>query len=41
MELFVQFNQVGTTVLLSSHDEASLDKVRCRRLQLAAGSVVA
>jgi cell division transport system ATP-binding protein len=41
MDLFVQFNQVGTTVLLSSHDEASLEKVRCRRLQLAAGSVVA
>jgi len=38
--LFVQFNQVGTTVLLSSHDEASLDKIRCRRLQLASGSVV-
>jgi cell division transport system ATP-binding protein len=41
MDLFVQFNQVGTTVLLSSHDEASLEKVGCRRLQLAAGSVVA
>jgi len=41
MDLFVQFNQVGTTVLLSSHDEASLEKVRCRRLQLAAGSVLA
>ena len=41
MDLFVQFNQVGTTVLLSSHDEASLEKVRCRRLQLSAGHVVA
>ena len=41
MDLFVQFNQVGTTVLLSSHDEASLEKVRCRRLELSAGHVVA
>ena len=41
MDLFVQFNQVGTTVLLSSHDEASLEKIRCRRLHLASGNVVA
>jgi cell division transport system ATP-binding protein len=41
MDLFVQFNRVGTTVLLSSHDEASLARLHLRRLQLAAGSVVA
>jgi cell division transport system ATP-binding protein len=41
MDLFVQFNQVGTTVLLSSHDEASLEKIRCRRLQISSGHVVA
>ena len=39
--LFRSFNQVGVTVLLSSHDEAGLDRLGCRRIALAHGAVVA
>ena len=39
LDLFVSFNQVGVTVLLSTHDEASLAHLECRRLALAGGSV--
>jgi cell division transport system ATP-binding protein len=36
-DLFASFNQVGVTVLLSTHDEASLGRLGCRRLCLAQG----
>jgi cell division transport system ATP-binding protein len=35
--LFASFNQVGTTVLLSTHDEAALAAIACRRVALAGG----
>jgi cell division transport system ATP-binding protein len=37
MDLFRSFNQVGVTVLLSSHDEIGLARLQCRRATLAAG----
>jgi len=37
VDLFVSFNQVGTTVLLSTHDEASLGRLNCRRVALSGG----
>ena len=37
VDLFVSFNQVGVTVLLSTHDEASLGRLGCRRVALSAG----
>ena len=39
VDLFVSFNQVGVTVLLSTHDEASLGRLGCRRVTLAAGAL--
>jgi cell division transport system ATP-binding protein len=39
LELFASFHQVGVTVLLSSHDEASLQCLGCRRLALAGGTL--
>jgi cell division transport system ATP-binding protein len=39
IDLFVSFHQVGVTVLLSTHDEASLGRLGCRRIALAAGAV--
>jgi cell division transport system ATP-binding protein len=39
LELFASFHQVGVTVLLSSHDEASLQRLGCRRLALAGGTL--
>ena len=39
VDLFVSFNQVGVTVLLSTHDEASLGRLGCRRVALAAGAL--
>ena len=41
LDLFVSFNQVGVTVLVSTHDEASLGRLGCRRLALTAGSLSA
>jgi cell division transport system ATP-binding protein len=41
VDLFVSFNQVGVTVLLSTHDEASLGRLGCRRVALEAGRVAA
>jgi cell division transport system ATP-binding protein len=41
IELFRSFNQVGVTVLLSTHDEAGLARLNCRRVVLEKGSVVA
>jgi cell division transport system ATP-binding protein len=40
MDLFKSFNQVGVTVLLSTHDELGLARVPCRRIAIAAGKVV-
>jgi len=40
VDLFVAFNQVGVTVLLSSHDEASIERLGCRRVALQAGGLV-
>jgi cell division transport system ATP-binding protein len=40
LDLFKAFHQVGVTVLLSSHDERGLDRLGCRRIALAHGSLV-
>ena len=37
--LFASFNQVGVTVLLSTHDEAALAAIQCRRVALTAGAL--
>jgi cell division transport system ATP-binding protein len=37
VDLFVSFHQVGVTVLLATHDEASLARLGCRRVALAGG----
>jgi len=37
VDLFASFHQVGVTVLLSTHDEASLGRLGCRHIALAAG----
>ena len=37
LDLFRSFNQVGVTVLLSTHDQAGLERLACRRLPLAGG----
>ncbi len=39
VELFNSFHQVGVTVLLSTHDEASVARLRCRHVCLAAGVI--
>ena len=41
VDLFVSFNQVGVTVLLSTHDEASIARLGCRRVALQHGTVAA
>jgi cell division transport system ATP-binding protein len=41
VDLFVSFHQVGVTVLLSTHDEASLGAMGGRRIALAAGALAA
>ena len=41
VDLFVSFNQVGVTVLLSTHDEASIARLGCRRVALQNGAVAA
>ncbi len=37
--LFASFHQLGVTVLLSTHDEASLAALDCRRVGLSAGAL--
>ncbi len=37
--LFESFNQVGVTVLLSTHNETGLAKLKCRRATLDAGAL--
>lgn len=39
MNLFKAFNQVGVTVLLSTHDEISLARLNCRRVHLDKGKL--
>ena len=39
IDLFVSFHQVGVTVLLATHDEASLARLGARRVALAGGVV--
>ncbi|HEY2627750.1 MAG TPA: ATP-binding cassette domain-containing protein [Usitatibacter sp.] len=39
LELFQSFHRVGTTVLLSTHDEAGVDRLGCRRVSLASGAI--
>ena len=39
IDLFKSFNQVGVTVVLSTHDEKSLDRLSCRRISLVRGSL--
>jgi cell division transport system ATP-binding protein len=41
VELFLSFHQVGVTVLLSTHDEASLGRLEGRHIRLAAGELKA
>ncbi len=40
MDLFKSFNQVGVTVVLSTHDETALHRLGCRRVILDQGMVV-
>ena len=40
LDLVRAFHQVGVTVLLSTHDEAGLERLGCRRLALSAGALV-
>ena len=39
VDLFTSFHQVGVTVLLATHDEASLARLGCRRVARAAGAL--
>ena len=39
LDLFKSFNQVGVTVLLSTHDELNLTRLNCRRVHLNLGRV--
>src|SRR6185295_4969411 len=41
LEIFAAFNQVGVTVLVSTHDEALIGRFARRVLRLAQGSVAA
>ena len=41
IELFASFNQVGVTVLLSTHDETGLTRLKCRRVLLENGALAA
>lgn len=37
LDLFRSFHQVGVTVVISSHDDAALARLGCRRLKLSGG----
>ena len=41
MRIFRRFNEVGVTLLIASHDNALIDKLGCRRIELDAGKVAA
>lgn len=40
LDLFLSFNRVGVTVLLSTHDESSIAQLGGRRLAIASGQLV-
>ncbi|MCZ6644504.1 MAG: cell division ATP-binding protein FtsE [Gammaproteobacteria bacterium] len=40
MHLFEQFNQVGTTVIIASHDHSLIASMGCRIIELGEGSIV-
>ncbi len=40
LDLFKSFNQVGVTVLLSTHDDAGIARLNCRRVTLDQGRLV-
>jgi cell division transport system ATP-binding protein len=39
LELFQSFHRVGVTVLMSTHDEASVKRLGCRRVSLVSGAI--
>jgi cell division transport system ATP-binding protein len=39
IDLFKSFNQVGVTVLLATHDEIGLARLKCRRIELDHGTL--
>jgi cell division transport system ATP-binding protein len=39
LELFQSFHRVGVTVLMSTHDEASVEQLGCRRVALTSGAI--
>mgnify|MGYP000509357377 FL=1 len=41
IDLFKSFNQVGVTVLLATHDETGLTRLKCRRINLDHGKLAA
>ena len=41
IDLFRSFNQVGVTVLLATHDETGLARLKCRRINLDHGKLAA
>lgn len=41
MQLFRQFNSVGVTVLIASHDASLISQMGCRQIQLAKGRLIA
>lgn len=41
IDLFKSFNQVGVTVLLATHDETGLARLKCRRINLDHGKLAA
>jgi cell division transport system ATP-binding protein len=40
LDLFTSFNQVGVTVVLSTHDQIGLARLPCRRIALDAGTLI-
>lgn len=40
MKLFQQFNRVGTTVLIASHDISLINRMNCRTLTLKKGALI-
>jgi len=41
LDLFVSFNRVGVTVLLSTHDESALARLGARRVAIRGGQLAA
>ncbi len=41
MKLFIQFNQVGVTVLIASHDLALIHPLHYRVIELSQGTIKA